>query len=182
MDDHVVGRLQKAGIETALKERVPAIAVLLDEEGRPKPVGDEVTIFSGKIEERCQVHLKAIPELFAGAAEPPDFADGPAPGYEMFFCLIERTAADFCVSTGRMELDDEFRRLYRLLAERPGGDDRNPLFTYIQAAARLYMSLRDVSRAELEAVALRLSRFARNVTAGPTSTNYVESARRLLLA
>jgi hypothetical protein len=100
----------------------------------------------------------------------------------MFFCLIERTAADFCVSTGRMEPDDEFRRLYRLLARRPGGDDRNPLFSYIQAGARLYMSLKDVSRAEFEAVALRLSRFARNVSTGATSANYIQSAKRLLLA
>jgi hypothetical protein len=50
--------------------------------------------------------------------------------------------------------------------------DANPLFSYLRAASRLYLSLRDVSRAEFEAVANRLRVSARTFSAGIDSTNY----------
>ena len=93
--------------------------------------------------------------------------------YLLFFMLIERTAFDFCATTKRAERDEELRRLYQQLRRRPAALDDNPLFSYLQAAARLYMSLRDVSRAEFEAVAQRLSRSARRYADGPGSRNYI---------
>jgi len=182
MDAEVIRGLDEAGLDASLTKHVLDILVIVDENMQPRPVAEEVLVFSGGVEHRCPVRLRTISELYAGDARPLDFADGPAAGYEMFFGMVERTAADFCVSTGQMETDDEFARLYRLLARRPAGTDRNPLFSYMQAAARLYMSVRDVSRHEFEAVALRLSTFARNVRTGPSSRNYIQSARRLLRA
>lgn len=43
----------------------------------------------------------------------------------------------------------------------------------IQAAARLYMSIYDVSQTEFEAVAQRLSVSARHFSMGPSSSNYL---------
>jgi len=50
--------------------------------------------------------------------------------------------------------------------------DANPLFSYLRAAARLYLSLRDVSRDEFEAVAERLRRSAKTFASRLDSTNY----------
>jgi len=86
--------------------------------------------------------------------------------------MLERVAVDYCARAGRVEKDMELERLYRQLQRRPDGRDANPLFGYLQAAARLYMSIRDVSSAELEAVAGRLARSAGHYTDGPSSTNY----------
>jgi hypothetical protein len=44
----------------------------------------------------------------------------------------------------------------------------------MQAAARLYMSIFDVSQAELDAVCRRLSQSAGRFGQGPTSTSYCE--------
>jgi hypothetical protein len=180
MDAQVVRSLEDAGIDVTFTRQVPAIAVQVDKDRRPMPLGREVLVLTGDLRGACPVRLKAIPELYAGTAEPPDMSDGPPAGYEFFFALIERTAADFCVSTRRIETDAEMHRLYRLLSRRPDAQDANPLFSHLQGAARLYMSLRDVSRAECGAVTARLALFARNVRVGSWSTNYIDSARRLL--
>lgn len=178
MDAEVIRALKDAGIDTTFKKTVPGICIMVDETGRPKELGEEVMVISG---EKIQlVRLKPITQLFSGDAVPPDFRRGPTPEYMMFFALIERTAADFCSSTRRTELDKEFQRLYRLLGKRPDGRDRNPLFSQLQGAVRLYMSLRDASRAEFEAVAARLSKSARTFSDGYSSTNYLDLALRLL--
>jgi hypothetical protein len=116
--------------------------------------------------------LEPISQLWTGSAVAPDFSFAPPPEYEPFFILIEATAAEFCDATGRPERDREFERLYRLLRRRPDGVDANPLFSYLRAAARLYLSLRDVSRAEFEAVANRLRVSARTFSTRIDSTNY----------
>jgi hypothetical protein len=50
--------------------------------------------------------------------------------------------------------------------------DANPLFSYLRAAARLYLSLRDVSRAEFKAMANKLRVSARAFATRRDSTNY----------
>ena len=77
--------------------------------------------------------------------------------------------------------DQEFERLYNHLRRRPDGTDANPILSYLQAAARLYMSLRDVSQAEFEAVARRLTKSARTYSEGLSSTNYTDLVLERLL-
>jgi len=127
-------------------------------------------------ESTALVRLLKVSDLWTGEAVPPDFERGPTPEYVLFFALIERTAADYCACMGKRTRDREFERLYERLRGRPDGTDPNPLFSYLRAAARLYMSLRDVSRAEFEAVARRLKRSARTFSDGDTSTNYLDLA------
>ena len=95
--------------------------------------------------------------------------------------LIELTVIDYCVTTRRVVTDQEFERLYVHLRRRPDRTDAEPLFSYLQAAVRLYLSLRDISQAEFEAVVRRLAHSAQRYSAGYASRNYVEVARRPLL-
>ncbi len=171
VDQRVYEALRDEGFDVTLERYVPHIAVEISQRNAPRPLGEEVPVLSG----HTLVHLplKSIPELFVGSAQPDDFSDGPTPEYVMFFSVIELTAMEYCTVTGRREPDFEFERLYRHLRRRPAGQDSNPLFSYLQAAARLYMSLREVSQAEFEAVANRLSKSARHMSQGDVSTNYL---------
>lgn len=172
MDRKVIAALRVAGMDPAHPEllRVPTA---LGEQGRvvsldpdlPVPVMDD----DGRV---VWLPLAPISQLWTGDAVAPDFSFAPPPEYEPFFILIEATAAEFCGATGRPERDREFERLYRLLRRRPDSMDANPLFSYLRAAARLYLSLRDVSRAEFEAVANRLRVSARTFATRLDSTNY----------
>ena len=171
MDKAVIDQLQQAGVDTSMERHFPIVSVRLSDDGTPVPVADEVAVQSGK--NVALVTLKSIPRLFTGSARPPSFANGPTEEYVDFFALIERTAVDYCGVAGWEEYDEEFERLYRQLRRRPDGIEGNRLFTYLQAAARLYMSLRDVSREEFEAVAQRLSVSARHFKTGPSSNNYL---------
>jgi hypothetical protein len=94
--------------------------------------------------------------------------------------MIEGTALDYCQVTNQPETDEEFYRLYRHLSRRPDGRDSHPLFSYLQAAAQLYMSIKDTSRAEFEAVTGRLALSARHFSMGPTSRNYINTLRTTL--
>lgn len=171
VDTAVVDALEKQGVDTSFRRHFPVIPVLFGDDRTLRMPGDEVWVVSGK--KHAFVTLKGISRLFTGNRRPPSFGHGPTKEYVSFFALIERTAFDFCTVTRRFETDDEFERLYRQLRRRPDGRDNNPLFGYIRAAARLYMSLRDTSQAEFEAVAQRLSQSARHFSLGPASTNYV---------
>jgi hypothetical protein len=172
MDRKVIAALQIAGMDPAHPEllRVPTAlgeqrrVVSLDPD-LPVPVMDD----DGRV---VWLPLAPISQLWTGDAVAPDFSFAPPPEYEPFFILIEATAAEFCDATGRPERDREFERLYRLLRRRPDSTDANPLFSYLRAAARLYLSLRDVSRAEFEAVANRLRVSARTFATRLDSTNY----------
>ncbi len=172
MDLAVITELDQAGIETKFKEHVPSIGIEVDDQQHVVPVSDIVLVVAGS--KTARVTLKKASELFTGRKTPPSFRDGPAEGYILFFALIERTVVDFCRFAGRPEYDDEIERLYTHLRRRPDGHDGNPLFSYLQAAARLYMSAVDVSQAEFDAVCRRLSQSAGRFAAGPTSTNYCE--------
>ncbi len=169
MDRNVVEALEKAELPVD-KPDLMRIGVQVDEQQRVQPTREVVSIVSEK--KLLQARLKPISQLFTGAKAPPDFSRSPPPEYHPFFILLEAAAADCCKARGRPEPDEEFERLYRLLRRRPDGDDPNPAFSYLQAAARLYMSLRDVSQAEFEAVADRLHRSARSYASHTGSTNY----------
>ncbi len=172
MDQSALAKLDEAGIDPSMERLFLSVPIRVDGGGEAIPIGEEVPVLSGEM--AVVLRLKRISELFVGSAVPPSFSSGPTPAYVLFFALIERTAIDFCSCTGKIERDQEFERLYRHLRRRPDGQDYNPLFSYIQAAARLYMSLRDVSRAEFEGVAHRLCLSASHFAMGATSTNYYE--------
>ena len=172
MDLTVVTKFDDAGIDKTFKKQVPIVGIEVDDQGRVQTVGNDVVVIAGP--KTTVVTLKKISELFVGTKKPPSFREGPTDEYIMFFALIELTVIDFCRSAGRREYDAEIERLYTHLRRRPDGHDGNVLFSYMQAATRLYMSTFDVSQAEFDAVCRRLSRSAGHFGLGPTSTNYCE--------
>ncbi len=180
MDKTVIDCLAAAGADYELKGHRVLIPIQVSDGEAPDPLGEEVCVLSGEVV-LPRVKLKKISELFSGNRQPPDFKQGPTEEYVVFFLLIERMAMDFCTSTKRIERDVEFERLYHLLRRRPDGRDFNPLFSYLQGIVRLYMSLRDVSQAEFEAVASRLARSAKTFSEGPTSRNYHDVALKQFL-
>lgn len=172
MDLTAIVALERAGIDPTHPEllRVPTV---LGEQGRLVPLDQDLPVpVMDELERVVWLPLLPISELWTGSVVVPDFSRAPLPEYEPFFILIESTAAEYCVARGRPERDKEFERLYRALRRRPDGVDPNPLFSYLRAAARLYLSLRDVSRAEFEAVADRLRASARTFSSRLDSTNY----------
>lgn len=178
MDALVFERLKERGFDVGLGRRIPHVPVCLGGRGQVLPVGAEVSLLvDGGLE---TVRLRRISELFAGDRVPPDLERIPE-AYVPFFATIELTAADYCSVTGSVPPDREFERLYRHLRRRPDGRHERRLFSYLQAAARLFMSLRDVSRAEFEAVARRLERSARTFAIGSLSRNYHRFALSRLL-
>lgn len=167
----VVEALEEAGISTTWKT-VPSVAIRLDGAGRVAPAGETITVVDGA--RVAVVEPPPISELFAGDRVPPDFSDGPTDGYVEFFGTIEHTALDFCATTGMRVRDQEFEKMYEHLRRRPDGTHPHPLFSYLQGAVRVYMSVHRVSRAEFEAVIRRLVRSARTFAMGPTSANYLD--------
>ncbi|NPD24795.1 hypothetical protein [Corallococcus exiguus] len=178
MDANVVAELEKAGVKVEDPMRL-FIPVERDEHGQVKVVGDEVPVRFGDV--TAHVRLQPISALWTGNKQPPDFSRPPFPEYEPFFFLIEATAAGFCRDTRHAEVDQEFSQLYRHLARRPDGHHKNALFSYLRAAARLYLSLRDVSQAEFEAVAQRLHQSAKLHAGHVGSTNYFQAVLRQVL-
>jgi len=178
MDDAVIQRLSAAGFDVTLQKQLPIIAVAVDKQHNPLPLGldDEVPVL---VEDKKAVGVivKRTGELFTGNVVPPSFSRGPTPAYERFFMLLERTAVDYCGCIERKERDQEVVRVYSALCRRPDGRDQNPIFSYLQAAARIYMSLKPVSRAEYEAVFDRLRTSAKRFAQGPASTNYIDAVR-----
>lgn len=172
MDPKVITLLERAGIDTASPELL-RVAIVLGEQGRILPLSRDwpVPILDGE-DQAVWVPLLPISQLWKGSRVPPDFSFAPPPEYEPFFTVLEATAADYCSALGRPERDKEFERVYRRLRRRPDGEDGNPLFSYLQAASRLYLSLREVSQAEFEAVVSRLRRSARTFALSLLSTNY----------
>jgi len=173
MDLQVVAALKAAGLDLSLEGVLPFIHVPdADASGRVAPVESLVTIEVG--EARLSLELKTIPQLFTGTRAPPDFKQGPTPEYQPFFLMLEATAVSYCSVCGP-EYDREFERVYAQLRRRPLSPDKNPLLSYLRAAARLYLSLRDVSQAEFEGVVQRLSRSAGTFHTDLISTNYIKN-------
>lgn len=151
MAQSVIDSLEQHGVSTSFADDIPVIPIGVDREHAPVVLGQDVPIACPD-NNVVSVRLKSIPDLFTGTRVPPCFAEYPTNDYLNFFTLIERTAVNYCVTTKRVERDVEFEALYNHLRRRPSGHHFNPLFSYLQAAVRLYMSLRDVSQAEFEAV------------------------------
>ena len=173
MDQRVVQALKDEGIDPSLEDGLPSIGVEIDDDGRPRPAGASILVTQGK--KTVTVELAPISALLTGARQPPSFKTGPTPEYVHFFLMIESTALDFCLATKRFEYDEEVARLYNLLRRRPDGSDPNPLFSYLQAAVRLYLSLRDGSPAEFEAVLNRLTRSAKRFSENAASTHLMRT-------
>ncbi|MCK8503580.1 MULTISPECIES: hypothetical protein [Myxococcus] len=179
MDANAVAELEKAGVKADAPDRL-FVAVEWDADKKHVvPVGPRALVRDG--EKLAHVTLQPISQLWTGDVKPPSFAKIPPPEYHPFFMLLEATAAGYCRAVRNTETDQEFERLYRHLARRPDGTDRNPLFSYLQGAARLYMSLRDVSQAEFEAVVLRLHQSARHHQTHVGSINYFQDVLRGVL-
>ncbi|MCI0573491.1 MAG: hypothetical protein L0Y66_22330 [Myxococcaceae bacterium] len=173
MDAQVIQTLKDAGLALGHPELL-TLAVQVDEGGRVLPLAEEVVVSDGRTS--LSVRLPKLSRLFTGTRVPADLSGEPPEEYKPFFLLIERTAALYCRAQGKPERDEEFERLYRHLHRRPDGTDANPLFSYLQGACRLYLSVREGSQAEFEAVAKRLSRSARTFRMHLTSTNYFKHA------
>ncbi len=162
-------KLQRAGLKVEQPELL-RVAIQRDEQKKVVRLRGEVPVMGN--EGLMLVTLKPVTKLWTGSAVPPDLSRTPPPRYQPFFLLLESTAANYCAAMGKAETDDEFERLFRQLRRRPDGDDAHPLFSYLQGAVRLYLSLRDVSQAEFEAVVNRLSQSAKWHSTHVGSTNY----------
>jgi hypothetical protein len=180
MDEETKAELERAGLKVDRLEalRVP---IEVDPQGQVKPLGEEVPVMDESGQGVTLVKLEPISQLWTGTAVPPSLAGEPPLEYQPFLLMLELTAADYCATTRKVETDAEFERLYRQLRRRPDGRDANPLLSYLQGAARLYLSLRNVSRAEFEAVAQRLSQSARHFSTHVGSTNYYQRVLREFL-
>jgi hypothetical protein len=120
--------------------------------------------------------VRPVRELFKGDRKAPELSRGPTPDLEPVFMLLAYTVVRFCEADGRDETDQEMEQVYTLLRRRPDGAGGR-LFAYLRAAARLYMSVRDVSAAEYEAVMRRLTKSARSFSSPPLSRNYLATLR-----
>jgi hypothetical protein len=177
MDAALIQQLEAAGLEP---DPLSLSLGVMREGTRLVAASGPQLVVGGK-DRSAEVELKPLSALFTGTSQPPAFRGEPPPGYMPFFLLVETTAALGCEVRERPEVDEEFERLYRQLRRRPDGTDANPLFSYLQRAAQLYLSLRDTSRAEYEAVMDRLSKSARTFHTHTGSTNYWTHALRPLL-
>jgi hypothetical protein len=172
MDPNVMEQLKRAGLRVE-EPGLLRIPFKFDAQHRLQPLDEEVPVLDSNTDKEVVAErLKPNSQLWTGAAVPPDMSWEPPPEYQPFFLLLEWTAADYANIVRRPETDAEYERLYRQLRRRPDGQDAHPLFSYLRAAARLYLSLKDVSRAEFEAVAHRLSQSARHFSTYVGSTNY----------
>jgi hypothetical protein len=125
----------------------------------------------------ARASIPPISRLWSGNRQPPNFGRGEPPeDYLPFFLLLETTAARYAALRGRGETDDEYHRIYRQLRRRPDGTDANPVFAYLQAAARLYLAVHETSRAEFEGVLQRLERSTSSFRMHESSTNYYDNA------
>jgi hypothetical protein len=169
MDLKVREELKRAGIELDRPERLQ-VAIQFGPQGQALPLGEEVPV-ADDAWTMVHVRLKPISKLWTTAEMTPFLLRTP-PQHESFLSLLESTAGIYCTAMNRPETDAEFERLYRTLRRNPDGEDTHPLFSYLQGAARLYLSLRDVSRAEYESMTHRLSKLARRFCSHVGSTNY----------
>ena len=172
----VLSALERVGAITSLASDdggFPTIGIEMDRGGEILPCrGAVVLVGSGRT---AEVELPASTELFVGDALHPDFRDGPMREFVPFFALVERTAADVCLSDERVLVRDrEFARLYDGLRRRPDSPQSLVVAGYVNAALRLAMCLRPTSRAEHDAVLRRLAGSAKTWSDGPVSTNYTE--------
>ncbi|MCY1076807.1 hypothetical protein [Archangium lansingense] len=169
MDLTVIQDLKHAGLELDWPERLQ-VPIQFGAHGKALPLGEEVPVADDSWT-TVQVKLKPISQLWSVADKTPFLLRAP-PHHEAFLHLLQSTAVIYCTAMDKPETDAEFERLYRMLRQRPDGLDCHPLFSYLQGAARLYMSLRSVSRAEYEALLQRLGKLAQSFRSHEDSINY----------
>lgn len=180
MDSTVVKVLEASGIAVDPRRELVYVGIELDEDERLLPIGEEVAVLGRRNlldralgrDKLAMVAMKPITQLFSGQRTPPSFRDGPTPEYMPFFATIERAVAQAASVLDPPPTDQELERLYRKLKRHPDGTDAAPLFSCMQAAARAYMSVAEVSRADFEAVIARLAQSARTFSVGHASHNY----------
>jgi hypothetical protein len=173
MDQEALKQFETAGVKIDLASQIPFVAVALQkDQENPIALGGTFPVSQG--EDIAVVTLKPISQLFAGNRPAPNLSGEPPPEYQTFLLMIESAVFDYCRAAARAPYDEEFEKLYLHLRRRPDDQHADPLFSYMQAGARLYMSLVDVSRAEFEAIAQRLTRSARHFRTDAASRNYFE--------
>jgi hypothetical protein len=176
MDLEAREELERAGLELERPELLQ-VAIEFGPRGQALPVREEVPVVDAAWT-MATVKLKPISRLWTATEMTPFLLRTPPP-HESFLRLLESTAGIYCTAMDRPVTDAEFERLYRQLRRNPDGEDAHPLFSYLQGAARLYLSLRSVSRAEYESLTHRLSKQARRFCSHVGSTNY---HRRVLIS
>jgi hypothetical protein len=169
MDLSVRQELERMELELDRPELLQ-VSIEFGPHGQPIPLGEEVQVLDESWTP-AQVRLKPITQLWTTAEVTP-FLLRTAPQHESFMVLLQSTAFIYCSSMGQPETDAEFERIYRKLRRYPDAVDHHPLFSYLQGAARLYLSLRDVSRTEYEALTRRLGNLAERFCTHTGSTNY----------
>jgi hypothetical protein len=141
-------------------------------------VGEQVEIEREGAGSR-RLALRPIRQLFAGDGKAPDLSGGPTPKLEPFFVLLELTVASVCAANGRDATDQEMEHIYSEMRRRPDGEG-GVLRSYVRAAARLYLSMNNVSQSEYEAVFRRLTKSARTFAGGSLSRNYLFNLRKTI--
>ena len=175
MDEIVATALAQWGSKGSL----PPLVIVRDGDGKIVTQSGGVQVHVG--ESRQTLALRPVRELFTGDRKAPDLSRGPTPELEPFFMLLEYTVVRFCEADGHDETDQEMERIFASLRRRPDGEGGR-LHGYLRAAGRLYLSVRDVSQAEYEAVISRLTRSARTFSVPPVSRNYLATLRRTFAA
>jgi hypothetical protein len=170
MDETVATTLARSGSRGSF----PKLVIVRDDAGKVVAPGDVVQAHGH--DGPVALTLRPSRELFSGDRKAPDLARGPTPDLEPFFMLLEFTVVRFCDADGRDETDQEMEQIYTLLRRRPDAAGGR-LFAYLRAAAGMYMSIRDVSAAEYEAVMRRLTKSARGFSSPPLSRNYLATLR-----
>ncbi len=169
MDLDLVNKLEAAGLTPnpdVISVGIPRVAEKLVHDEGP------AVVLMDNQRRSLRVDLKPLTALFVENRQPPPMRGEPPVEYFPFFYALEHAAAMACIARGRPEPDAEFERLYRHLRRHPDGKNPNPTLGCVQRAAQVYLSLRDISRAEYEAVMDRLSRSARMFDGQVGSTNY----------
>ncbi len=175
MDEQAIQLITQAGMDASLSSLMVTVSIQRDESNCVKAYTPDEPVLVGNRGIQAQIPLKPITELFTGSAIPPGFSDGPTPDYLFFFLTVEHAALAGSRAASAPEKDLEFNRVFRKLKRRPNDTDGNPIFSLVQAACRLYMSLKDVSRAEFEGVISRLAKSAKTFSSGPSSINYINT-------
>ncbi len=158
---------------------LPSLVIVRDGEGKVVALSGNVQVHVG--EGRQTLALRPVRELFSGDRRAPDLSRGPTPELEPFFMLLEYTVVRFCSADGRDQTDQDMEGIFASLRRRPDGEGGR-MHGYLRAAARLYLSVRDVSQAEYEAVFSRLAKSARTFSAPPISRNYLATLRQTFAA
>jgi hypothetical protein len=171
MDEAVASALARSGSG----ESLPPLVIIRDSAGKIVAPREGVQVQIGEGGETLA--LRPVRELFAGNRKAHDMSRGPTPELEPLFLLLEYTVVRFCDADGHDETDQEMERIYMALRRRPD-DEGGRLHGYLRAAARLYMSAREVSQGEYEAVMNRLAKSARTFSMPPVGRNYLATLRQ----